>query len=155
MKQLLPFCTALLLSLTTPAFAQDDEVAAINALLERLAVVFANGDIEGAMTAFTDDAVIYPANDADITGADAIRAAYTGMMNQFDVGLSFATEEVEVVDDVAYERGMFTLKLTDKASGQLVAETTNRHIHIFKRQPDGSWRTWRMMTNSPIPAPAP
>jgi ketosteroid isomerase-like protein len=155
MKKLLPFCAVLLLAFTTPTFAQDAEVDAVNALLAHLETVFANGDIEGAMTAFTDDAIIFPANDADIVGAAAIRATYSGLMNQFNVGLSFATEEVDVVDDMAYERGMFTLKLTDKASGQLVAETTNRHVHIFKRQADGSWKTWRMMTNSPTPASTP
>lgn len=24
----------------------------------------------------------------------------------------------------------------------------NNHIHIFKRQADGQWKTWRMMTNA-------
>jgi len=29
-----------------------------------------------------------------------------------------------------------------------------RHIHIFRRQPDGSWKGWRLMENSADPATA-
>lgn len=43
----------------------------------------------------------------------------------------------------------------DKASGQVVCAATSRHIHILKRQDDGSWKTWRMMSNSAQPLPAP
>jgi uncharacterized protein (TIGR02246 family) len=156
MKQALQILSALLLSLSfSVAYAQQADEAAIHALLERLEVVFATGDIEGAMAAFTDDAIIFPADDADIAGAAAIRAAYTGMMAQFDVDLSFDTTEIEIAGDLAYERGMFTLKLTDKASGQVAAENTSRHVHILKRQADGAWKTWRMVTNSATPRAAP
>jgi ketosteroid isomerase-like protein len=53
-----------------------------------------------------------------------------------------------VVGDLAYERGTYTIEVKDQATGAPVAEIHNRHIHIFKHQPDGRWQTWRMMTNS-------
>ena len=37
--------------------------ASINALLDEIEVVFANGDIDGAMKVFTDDAIIFAEND--------------------------------------------------------------------------------------------
>jgi uncharacterized protein (TIGR02246 family) len=142
---------------TLETFGQEADatadVATINGMLQRLETVFATGDIEAAMTAFTDDAIVFAENGADIVGGDAIRAVYTGMMTQFDVTLTFNTVEIEVADDMAYERGTYTLKLVDKASGQVATDATYRHIHILKRQADGSWRTWRMMVNTP-PAPA-
>jgi hypothetical protein len=30
-----------------------------------------------------------------------------------------------------------------------------RHIHMFKRQPDGSWKGWRLFENSEDPASSP
>jgi ketosteroid isomerase-like protein len=128
------------------------DTAKIHTLLDGLEVIFAKGDIEGAMKAFTDDAIIFAENGEDIVGADAIRAAYSGMMSAFSVELSFNTAQIEILGDTAYEQGTFSIKLTDKASGQVASDTTSRHIHILKRQGDGSWKTWRMMSNTPAAA---
>ena len=56
--------------------------------------------------------------------------------------------------DLAYEHGTYTLKMTDKASGKTLQDVKNKHIHIMKRQADGSWKTWRMMVSSAESAPA-
>ncbi|HEY0963804.1 MAG TPA: DUF4440 domain-containing protein [Pseudomonadales bacterium] len=134
-----------------PSHGQDAAVerGRIEAMLNRIEVVFANGDIDGAMQAFTDDAIIFAENGADIAGFDAIRATYAGMLDAFDVDLNFDTAEIEILGDTAYERGTFSIRLTDKTSGEVTSDTTSRHIHIFKRQDDGSWKTWRMMANTP------
>lgn len=131
--------------------AQDNaaERAKIEALLAHIETVFANGDIDGAMQAFTQDAIIFAENGGDIVGFDAIRATYGGIMDAFDIELGFDTAEIEILGDTAYERGTFSNKLTDKASGQVADDSTSRHIHILKRQSDGSWKTWRMMVNTP------
>jgi ketosteroid isomerase-like protein len=69
------------------------------------------------------------------------------------MNVHFSTEELAVAGDLAYEHGTYTLKLSDKASGKVLQEVKNKHVHIFKRQPDGSWKTWRMMTSSAEPPP--
>lgn len=66
--------------------------------------------------------------------------------------LTFASGEVRVLGDLAYEQGAYTVKMLDKASHKVVQEIKNRHIHILRRQSDGTWKTWRMMTNSAEPA---
>lgn len=121
----------------------------IEALLTHIETVFAAGDIDGAMQAFTSDAIIFGDDNADIIGFDSIRDAYNGMMTAFDVELSFDTREIAIFGNTAYEQGLFTLKLTDKASGEVASDTTSRHVHILKRQDDGAWKTWRMITNTP------
>jgi ketosteroid isomerase-like protein len=149
--RLLLLCVSLCGALSS--YGQDvaADTAKIHALLDGLEEIFAKGDIDGAMRAFTGDAIIFGNEGADITGADAIRAAYSGMMTAFNVELAFDTAQIEIFDDIAYEQGTFSLKLTDKASGQVASDTTHRHIHILKRQPDGSWKTWRMMSNALAP----
>jgi hypothetical protein len=46
------------------------------------------------------------------------------------------------------------MDMADKASGAQVGSITNRHVHIFKRQPDGRWLGWRLMENSAEGPPA-
>jgi uncharacterized protein (TIGR02246 family) len=145
------FCVSLFGALASHGQDVAADTAKINTLLDGLEVTFTNGDIEGAMNAFTDDAIIFAENGADIVGGEAIRAAYTGMMSAFKVELSFNTAQIEIFGDVAYEQGTYSLKLTDKASGQVATDVTSRHLHILKRQADGSWKTWRMMVNTPTP----
>jgi hypothetical protein len=36
----------------------------------------------------------------------------------------------------------------------VLQDVKNKHIHILKRQSDGTWKTWRLMTNSAAPASA-
>ena len=144
-------CASLLSALSSHGQDVSADTAKIHALLDGLEVIFAKGDIDGAMQAFTNDAVVFGNEGADISGAAAIRAAYDGMMSAFNVELTFNTAQIEVFGDTAYEQGTFSLKLSDKTSGQVASDTTQRHIHIFKRQADGSWKTWRMMSNALAP----
>lgn len=128
-----------------------DDVA-IRALLDEVERTFESGDLDAAMAVFADDAVIVAQGTPDIVGVRDIRAMYADMLRQFDIEADLTTEEIEIFGDTAYERGSYSLKLALKEGGQVVTDVVNRHIHILKRQPDGSWKTWRMMVNSAEPA---
>ena len=136
----------------TAATGNSDE-AAIRQTLAKLEQRI-NQDDAGFVDVFDKDAVIIAPSAPDIKSFDAIRSMYTGLMQKTAMRVHFSTEEVAVAGDLAYERGTYTLKLIDKASGKILQDVKNKHLHIFKRQPDGSWKTWRMMVNSAGPAPA-
>jgi uncharacterized protein (TIGR02246 family) len=140
---------------TASPSATAADVAAIEALLAEIERTFEAGDLEAAMTVFADDAVIMGQGAPDVAGAEAIRAMYAGLLDQFAVSADLTSEEIEVAGDLAYERGTYTLTLTQKSDGQVLADLKNRYVHIFKRQPDGAWKEWRMMVNSAEPAPGP
>jgi uncharacterized protein (TIGR02246 family) len=106
----------------------------------------------GFVDIFAKDAVIIAPAAPDVVGFDAIRTMYTSMMKQVSMAVHFSTDEVAVAGDLAYERGTYTLKITDKASGRVLQDVRNKHLHILKRQPDGTWKTWRMMVSSAEPA---
>lgn len=112
------------------------------------------GDV-GFVDIFTSDAVVVAPDTPDVVGIDAIRALYSDTLAKMRLAMHFTTEEIVVAGDLAYERGRYTLKISDKASGQVLQDGTNRHIHIMKRQPDGSWKTWRMMVVAAPAAPTP
>jgi ketosteroid isomerase-like protein len=69
--------------------------------------------------------------------------------------LRFDTQEIEVSGDLAYERGTYAVEVRDPATNAAQPLLSGRHIHIFKRDADGSWKGWRLMENSPDPATAP
>jgi ketosteroid isomerase-like protein len=73
------------------------------------------------------------------------------LMQQNSLTVHFSTQEVVVAGNLAYEHGTYTLRIVDKKTGKVLQDVKNKHIHIFKRQPDGTWMTWRMMVSSAEP----
>lgn len=138
-------------TLSGPEQAKVDE-AAIRNTIAGLENRINQGD-PGFVEVFAKDAVIIAPGAPDIIGFDAIRDLYTGMMKQASMTVHFSTEEIVVAGDLGYERGTYTLKVADKASGKVLQDVKNKHLHVLKRQPDGTWKTWRMMVSSAEPAP--
>lgn len=132
--------------------ANGDE-AAVRRTLAGIEQQINQGDT-GFVNVFANDAIIIAPSSPDIVGLDAIRKMYTDLMKQDSMTVHFSTEEVAVNGDTAFERGTYTLRIADKATGRVLQDAKNKHVHIFKRQPDGAWKTWRMMVNSAEPAPA-
>jgi uncharacterized protein (TIGR02246 family) len=132
--------------------AKADE-AAIRRTIAGLEQRINQGDA-GFVDIFAKDAVIIAPAAPDVVGFEAIRTMYTDMLKQVSMTVHFSTDEVAVAGDLAYERGTYTLKIADKASGRVVQDVKNKHLHILKRQPDGTWKTWRMMVSSAEPTPA-
>jgi uncharacterized protein (TIGR02246 family) len=138
---------------TAAAVGTGADEAAVRQTLAEAERQINQGDL-GFVNVFAKDAVIIAPSAPDIAGIDAIRAMYAGVMEKTAMNVHFSTEEVAVEGDLAYEHGTYTLKITDKASGQTLQNVKNKHVHILKRQPDGSWKTWRMMVNSAEPETA-
>jgi hypothetical protein len=61
----------------------------------------------------------------------------------------------QLLANVAYEHGTYALRIADKKTGKVLQDVKNKHVHILKRQPDGSWKTWRMIVTPAEPASAP
>ncbi len=134
------------------AQSRADE-AAVRQLLANVEKQINAGDL-GFVNVFAKDAVIIAPSAPDIKGYDAIRALYEGMMKQASMTVHFSTEEVAVSGNLAYEHGTYTLRIADKKTGKVLQDVKNKHVHIFKRQPDGSWKTWRMIVTPAEPASA-
>jgi uncharacterized protein (TIGR02246 family) len=136
----------------TSASDQDKaDDSAIRRLLAETEHQINHGD-PGFVNVFAKDAVIIAPAAPDVVGFEAIRSLYAGIMQQNSMTVHFSTEEIAVAGNLAYEHGTYTLRISDKYSGKVLQEVKNKHIHILKRQPDGAWKTWRMMVNSAEPA---
>jgi ketosteroid isomerase-like protein len=139
---------------TAPDLAADE--AAIRAVLDGIATDFSDGKLEEMFSYYQDDVLISAPGAPDIIGKQAWRESIDASLPQgMDMDMAFTTEELEISGDLAYERGTYAIKVTDPATPEQSMNIGGRHIHIFKRQPDGSWKGWRLMENSADPATSP
>jgi ketosteroid isomerase-like protein len=139
----------------TPADTAADE-AAIRKVLDEVASTFNAGNYDGMFALYRDDVVVSAPGAPDIVGKQAWRDGLASSLPpNMAFKMRFDTQEMAIAGDLAYERGTYSIEVTDKATGAVVpAPLGGRHIHIFKREADGSWKGWRLMENSAEPAPA-
>jgi ketosteroid isomerase-like protein len=83
--------------------------------------------------------VFTPPNEPQITGNDNIKKFVDGMLEQNTATARYTNSTVDVAGDWAIERYVGELTLTPKKGSAAVTEHL-RGIHIYRRQPDGSWR---------------
>lgn len=142
--------------------APDQEASAppdpapVNAVRDQYASMYNSGDVSGLGALYTDDAVVMNNNQPAAIGKEAILQRAQGMIEQFDVNISITPGDTQMMADLAYEYGTFSLTLTPKAGGDPMQNEGN-YLVILKRGADGSWRLHREIGNSnqPMPMPAP
>ena len=109
------------------------------------------GVVSGLLATATDDVVSLPPNEAPLVGKDANRAYWQDFFSRFNIQGTATTEEIEVVGDRAFVRGIWTYSLTSQGGGEAQQETSS-YMLIMQRQPDGSWKWARAIWNSDQPA---
>lgn len=138
-----------------PTPAPEAELAAqqaeVRQFLTQVEESFNAGNFDEFMKVFASDAIQLSPNEPDTVGADAIRKVYETALASMDIKVKFHTDEIVVSGPYAFERGTYELDVRNRVDGAQVAKVINRHIHILKKQADGQWQTWRMMTNSAAP----
>jgi uncharacterized protein (TIGR02246 family) len=134
---------------STPVTNAAADEAAIRKVLDNVASTFNAGNYDGMFALYRDDVVVSGPGAPDIVGKQAWRNALaTTLPPNVAFKMRFDTQELELAGDLAYERGTYRIEMTDKATGAAAPPLGGRHIHIFKREADGSWRGWRLMENS-------
>jgi uncharacterized protein (TIGR02246 family) len=128
--------------------------AAIRQVLADVGRHFDAGDYDAMLALYTDDVIVSAPGMPDTIGKEAWRKGIETTLPQgVKMKLRFDTQEIEIGGDLAYERGTFVVEVLD-AAGAAQPVSGGRHIHMFKRQADGSWKGWRLMENSADPTPA-
>ena len=129
---------------TTPTQAED--VAAIKSLNEARIAANNVGDAAAFAALWTDDAVIMRGTDPILIGKEAIQSNHGAHHDQFTEEITGELVEVEVFGDWAFDRDNITIKLIPSDGGEQTILTV-RSIDLLRRQPDGSWKYYRRMSN--------
>lgn len=125
---------------------QAEDLAAIKSLFDARIAANNAGDGSAFAALFTDDAILMRGDDPALIGTEAILSNHQAHHGQFTEEITGELVEVEAFGDWAFDRGIFTIKLTPKAGGEPTGLTA-RFIDLLKRQPDGSWKIYRGMAN--------
>ena len=139
-----------------PAMEEIDtteaDVEAINSVREREGAAAIAGDAESFVALITDDAVFMPPNEPPVTGKEAIRSWLQDFFDQFTIEYTPSFGEIVVAGDWAFESYSWTWTLTPVAGGEPISDSM-KCVHIYQRQPDGSWKIARDIWNSDNPPP--
>ena len=121
---------------------RDSHIAALNA-----------GDAGTWVAQFADDGVQMPPNGPANVGKPMIAAWCRAMLSQFHVQFALSVDEIRVLGEWAFERGGYSISLSQSAGGPPMRES-GKYITIYTKQRDENWRMARDIWNSDNPAPA-
>ncbi len=140
---------------TAPAPEPKRDVAAdttaLNALRDQYVAAVNSSDAAATAATFADDGIEMIPNQAAVEGKQAIQASYEAMFKMSAVKNAPTPLETQVAGDWAYDRGNYTLTVTPKSGKPM--EESGKYLVVCKRQPDGSWKLYRLIYNSNNPLP--
>ena len=112
---------------------------------------FAAKDVDSFLSIFADNASQLPADAPIITGKEAIREHTPELFATPGFAVLWEPREAEVsrAGDLGYTSDNFQITVND-AQGNPVAER-GKHLAIWKKQPDGSWKVVVAIWNSDGP----
>ncbi len=162
-SRLLQVSLVLLMGIAGAATAQSSRDAASSAdraaiaqLQEKLVAGFNAHNPAAVAGVLADDAVVMLESWPVLTGKRDVEAFYESIFKNMErkgavVELSASVLEVEIAGDWAYVLGEFrsSLMLT---TGSDPVKDSGRFLHICRRQPDGSWKITRAISNWDAPA---
>ncbi len=98
-------------------------------------------DIEALVALYTGDARLMPPDGATVSGSEAVREIFGGMIDA-GVGVTLTTVEAAVSGDMGHNIGTYTTSV----GGEVV--DTGKFVEIWQRGDDGMWRIAADIWNS-------
>jgi uncharacterized protein (TIGR02246 family) len=135
---------------TTSVDAQA-EARAIRDTIGRWIGTIDSKDAAGAASFYAEDGVFMVPNAPPARGRDAIRAAWSGLLQAPNVSLRVesATIEVAQAGDMAYELGTYRLGM-DGPQGRI--EDDGKYVVVWRKR-EGRWQVMADIFNSNRPLP--
>jgi ketosteroid isomerase-like protein len=130
--------------------AQGGGNAAVRAAIEKTNKKFVDGAAKGdaavIASAYTADAIAFPANSEAVTGKPAIQKMWQSVLESGITGFELTTTEVDSAGNLAYEVGTYVLKMKDGT----VADR-GKYCVVWKRV-NGEWLLHRDIWTTNLPA---
>lgn len=98
-------------------------------------------DTEGLAGHYADDAFFAPPGAAPADGSTAIRQFYANASTDPALEVQLTNDKIDVASsgDMAYSRGHYTEKYTDRKTGKVMTDK-GAYLSVYKKQSDGSWK---------------
>jgi uncharacterized protein (TIGR02246 family) len=129
--------------------AEQDRASIAVCTAELLAAVNAS-DTNRVLALWAEDGVLMPPHHPAVHGHGALREYFRRFFSRSRFTFTFTGSEIQVAGDLAIERVTYTvLAWPDQASTPI--EDAGKGLHIYARQPNGSWKLTRDIWNSDLP----
>jgi ketosteroid isomerase-like protein len=144
----LTLCIALSGCLTAGDFpnAEKDRAA-----LEEIRARILDAELRGDATVFgqvaTADVVVMPPNAATVHGRDASMELMRQFFSKYDLKIEYASAQIQVNRDQAFDRGTYSQTMTPKGGGASVAGK-GKYWWYYTRNADGIWQQSRVVWTS-------
>ena len=127
------------------------DVAAIKAMATAWGQAQTAGDAAALSDQYAGDAVRLGPNAPIQVGKEAIHSALRTFLDQYRAEEVDVVEDVRVVGDLAFARGIYTAKATPKVPGAAVLDDKGKWLTAYRRLSDGSWKIVVDIWNSDMP----
>jgi uncharacterized protein (TIGR02246 family) len=138
----------------TPIFPDSAEVRhAIDQDNAQFVDAFKRGDAAGLASHYGDGAVMMLANGPAVEGTAAIKQGFTDFLSNVSVpNFQLTTHDIILEPGYAIERGTYEMTIHPKSGTAADIVDRGKYLTVRERQPDGSWKIIRDISNSDIPA---
>jgi uncharacterized protein (TIGR02246 family) len=113
----------------------------------------ATKDADKSASYYSDDASLLMPNSPVVNGRENIKAALRPMLADPNFALTFQSTRAEASKggDFVYMVGNYSMTLS-RPSDKTPVTDKGKYLHVFKKQPDGSWKAVADMISSDLPA---
>ncbi len=123
-----------------PAALSPAEEGGIRAADSAFVAAANEGNVDGLVAVYADDAVLLPPNLPPQKGKAAIRAFWAGFLNVYTVRFEIGSDTIEGRGDLAYNVGHYRFTAVPKAKGAPGVADEGKFVELLKKQSDGSWK---------------
>jgi uncharacterized protein (TIGR02246 family) len=128
----------------------QNDVRELREILRRLEAAENAGDAGYFFEMMADDAVImvpdYPVQEGKAACAAFVRDTLAFQLEEFDRHITYVSAEVQVIGDMAFDRGTFSFTVCPRGGGQ-TTEERGKYLWIYSRARDRSWRIARAIVS--------
>jgi uncharacterized protein (TIGR02246 family) len=117
----------------------DAESAAVAQARTALLNAVNLSDLPAVVALWCDDGVLMPPHHPSVHGRSAIQQYFERLFRRGRFQFAFTSSQIELAGDVALERVEYTAAVSP-ADGSPEVRDVGKGLHVYRRQPDRSWR---------------
>ena len=129
---------------------EEDAISNISQTATAFSKAVMNEDVNGIMSCYTEDAVIYPPGRTAMTGAENLRQYWGGRSNRDVIYHMIIPNQIELKDSFAIDQGVYEGQAV--VDGDTLNPFKGKYLVIWKLESDGQWRMKHDMWNG-LPRP--
>ena len=127
------------------------DVAAIEQVTAALLNAVNGSNLAGVLAVWSEGGVMMPPHHPSVRGREEIERYFRRLFSVSRFRFVFTSSKIEVCGEVAFERVEYEVAAWGTAGGPEVRDV-GKGLHVYRLQPDGSWKLAMDIWNSDNPA---